>query len=261
MMLCDTIKDLSKIKENKYFYEIKLDGTRGMFHLQRENTLINRRGINTLNRYPELKNLIISQGRCVLDGELVVMNKGKCDFSALLSREHLKGEFKIKMLSKIYPVTFYAFDIVIHRGKDVSQLPLKKRKEYLDTLKQYENDNFKIIPYHTKLERVLKQMKEFKHEGIILKEKNSKYYFGVRSNAWLKFKKRIELVVDMTTYENNTDGSITLTNGFNRVKCNNDIEMVVHELEQEGKISVEIEGLELTKNGHIRFPILKRIMV
>jgi ATP-dependent DNA ligase len=103
-------------------YEIKLDG----FRLQAvkkngETTLYSRRG-NILNRKfhyiaTALKKL---PDNTVLDGELVALDsKGKSDFGLLQNFRSAE--------SKIH---FYAFDILVHKGKDVSQLPLVKDVRY-----------------------------------------------------------------------------------------------------------------------------------
>ena len=101
--------------------------------------------------------------------------------------------------------------------------------------------------------------KEFKNEeGIIIKNKFSKYEMNTRSNSWLKYKKRVEKVIRFTDYENNKDGSVTLTDGFHRVKCN-DLN-AIQIFEDKKEVTAEVEGLEITKSGKIRMPILKRLI-
>lgn len=265
-MLCSTIKDLSKIKEKDYIMEIKWDGTRVWLYVEdyKPEQLLNRRGIDVLNRYPELKSLKVSSKRGVLDCELVILKEGKCDFSALLSREHLKDDFKIKLMSKRFPATLMAFDVLGVGDKVTGNMPLVKRKELLSkitpTNSNKSNDyvGVEIVPYYEKLETALKEMQKNEHEGIVLKKKDS-LYVNERSNNWLKFKKRIEKVIRFDNYEDNKDGSITLTNGHDRVKCNTP-EKAIDELYANKFVDVEVEGLEITEENHIRFPILKRII-
>jgi|TARA_R100000501_G_C2628238_1_gene122436 ATP-dependent DNA ligase len=255
-MLCNSIKDLSKIDESKYIYEIKKDGTRVWLYCL-HNKIVraeNRRGTDILYKYPELKCLKISLNSGVLDGELCCK-----DFSALMSREHLKDQFKINLGSKINPATFYAFDILDFNGKIMGNMPLLERKEYLNKLHKYTlfTDNFRILQTYYDLDLILKIMKETNAEGIILKEKNS-LYVNERSSSWLKFKKHIERNVSFNSYEENPDNSITLTNGFNRVKCCDPRAKQLVELN--GRVLCEITGLEITEKGHIRMPVLKRII-
>lgn len=263
MMLCNTIKDLSKIKEDKYIYEPKKDGTRCLVIFDAENGLIlfNRKGMNITYRYPEVYESIKISLReyakktlttlISLDGEICCK-----DFSTLLSREHLIDNFKIKLMAKKYPCCFYAFDVLC-LDENVRTLPLMKRKELLDSFKPYQKTgNFEVLPYLNDLNRALELWKN--EEGIILKEKNSIYEFEVRSDKWLKFKKRVEKLIRFYKYEINKDRSITLTDNFNRIKCNDLIAKT--KIDTYGYIDVEVEGLEFNESGLIRMPILKRIV-
>ena len=154
---------------------------------------------------------------------------------------------------------FWAFDILDYNGTITGNMPLIERKRYLERLIKFENPNFKVLPYLTELEGILSIMKETNAEGIILKEKNS-LYADERTDSWLKYKKRIEKVIVFNAYGHNPDNSLTLTDGFHRVKCNYDIERITDEINCKGKITAEVEGLEVTEAGHLRFPILKRII-
>ena len=104
----------------EWSYEIKLDGFRLSAVKQKgETTLYSRRG-NILNRKfhyiaTALKKL---PDNTVLDGELVALDEqGKSDFGLLQNFRSAE--------SKIH---FYVFDILVLKGKDVSQLPLKERR-------------------------------------------------------------------------------------------------------------------------------------
>jgi ATP-dependent DNA ligase len=113
---------VSKLPEGpEWSYEIKLDGFRLEAIKKRgETTLYSRRG-NILNRKfhyiaTALKTL---PDNTVLDGELVALDsKGKTDFGLLQNFRSAE--------SKIH---FYVFDILVLKGKDVSQLPLDARRE------------------------------------------------------------------------------------------------------------------------------------
>lgn len=241
--------------------ESKLDGTRAFLTIKRDskNVLINRRDVNIAERYPELMKLKFDLPFDVLlDGEICYFEKGISNFTKLMSREHLTDKFKINLLSKQMPVTFVAFDVLYFGdfNKDTTKLKLIERKILLDSLKMYENPNFKIIPYLNDLNKAKEMFKD--EEGIILKDKNSVYEFNTRSDKWLKFKKRVEKIIRFTDYENNADGSVTLTDGFHRVKCN-DLN-AIQIFEGNKFVDCEVEGLEFTETGHIRMPVIKRLL-
>tara|TARA_Y100000310_G_scaffold23597_1_gene22669 strand:+ start:1643 stop:2416 length:774 start_codon:yes stop_codon:yes gene_type:complete len=255
-MLCKTFdRDLRKIYDkDRYEYSPKKDGTRcwAYFDGKGITKLINRRNYDILYKYPELKKLNIKNA--VIDGELCCK-----DFATLMSREHSQNTLRIDLMSREYPVIFYGFDILEYNGKDLTKLTLTERKEYLSIFKEFENENFKILEYTDSLDIAMGWLKD--NEGIVLKDKNSKYEKGVRSHNWLKYKNRIRQKIKFDGYEYNKDGSLTLINGFNRVKCNKPLlEIVKKDIDSKGFANCEVEGLEITANGHIRFPILQRVI-
>ena len=262
--LCNSIKDLSKIDTKNYIFEIKIDGTRVMAYLKGGKIvkLINRRNFDILDKFPELKSIKIPLKKDVaFDCELCILkpNSFKCDFSALLSREHNQNELRKSLLMREYPATLMIFDVLVSNGLDTTKLKLIERKEILKSYYIYLNKNVQIIPYFFDLPLALKVMEYNESEGLILKKIGS-IYENRRSENWLKFKKRAELVMYANKYENNKDNSITLTDGFHRVKVNHNIDFITAEIDKGHKITAEIEGLEITKNGHLRMSQFKRII-
>ena len=74
MMLCNSLKDLSKINKDDFIYELKQDGVRAMLHLNEKTTSVfNRNKVNITEKYPELKSIIVPSFRSVLDGEIVIL--------------------------------------------------------------------------------------------------------------------------------------------------------------------------------------------
>jgi bifunctional non-homologous end joining protein LigD len=126
---------------------------------------------------------------CLIDGEAVALNaKGKPDFQLLQST--LKD-------SKGANLAFYAFDLLVDRGKDIKKLPNLERKERLAAL-------LKGVPSpilygdHVigKGEALFDAICAEAGEGIISKRANAPYR-GARTRNWLKIKctNRQEFVV------------------------------------------------------------------
>jgi len=66
----------------------------------------------------------------VLDGEVVVLDElGRTDFDRLHARAKAR-RWKPGLASAVYCV----FDIVVHRGKDIRDLPLPRRQACLELL-------------------------------------------------------------------------------------------------------------------------------
>jgi len=117
---------------------------------------------------------------CLIDGEAVALNaKGKPDFQLLQST--LKD-------SKGANLAFYAFDLLVDRGKDIKKLPNLERKERLAAL-------LKGVPSpilygdHVigKGEALFDAICAEAGEGIISKRANAPYR-GARTRNWLKIK-------------------------------------------------------------------------
>ncbi|MBQ3021362.1 MAG: hypothetical protein IJD92_03965 [Bacilli bacterium] len=188
MLLSESNKPFNN--EN-YIYEIKFDGTRAIIYINKDEIIIkNKRGIILNNTYPELLNIKnMTNNKCIFDGEIIVMDNGVPSFKKLQERAMLKDKIKINYESKNNPVTFICFDI-LYENKDLIDLPLLERKKLLD--KYPDTDYFvksKVIQNGIKL---YNEIKKIGLEGIVAKEKNSKYIPNKRSSNWIKIKNHME---------------------------------------------------------------------
>src|SRR5260370_30444775 len=118
---------VTKIPEgHEWTYEIKLDGYRlEVVRARGETTLYSRRQ-NVLN--PKFhyiaKALDYLPAGTVLDGELVALAPdGKPNFNLLQNFKSAQAH-----------IHYYAFDILIHKNKNLTQLPLSKRREILHSV-------------------------------------------------------------------------------------------------------------------------------
>lgn len=115
---------------------MKLDGFRCLAYIDYGMVdLRNKRNIRMLPRSPELKEISKNVGgRCILDGEIVVLTNGVLDFYRLQKRTLLTDKFKIEMEALRYPASFVAFDCIYIEGKELIWTPLMDRKEQLSRL-------------------------------------------------------------------------------------------------------------------------------
>ena len=171
-----------------YLYEIKWDGTRCLAYCSDHTELINKRDKLLNDQFPELLTL----HRClpkpaVLDGEIVVFHDGKPDFYALQRREMLRSVFRIRLAQESDLATFIVFDILEYNGKDLTGLPLVKRKEKLKSFKESETAVCSRV-YLYEGEKLYAWTQRQNLEGIVAKEKNSLYQCGRRTSSWIKIK-------------------------------------------------------------------------
>jgi bifunctional non-homologous end joining protein LigD len=181
--------------DKNFIFEIKFDGTRALAYIDRENKkvkFLNRRLKWFEFRYPELSEIYksINAKKTILDGEIVVLEKGIPNFYKLANREQVNNKFRIKILAKTMPSTFIIFDILYLDGEDLTPLPLIKRKKILEKVVE-ENPNRHLLISRYIEEKGIEFFKEIKkkgYEGIIAKRKHSPYEIGKRSKKWLKIK-------------------------------------------------------------------------
>lgn len=181
--------------DENYIFELKLDGIRCIAYLDKDNTYLrNKRNKELIDIYPELKNIHKqAKKRCILDGELVVLNAdGSPNFSLLQKRSLLSDPLKIEFESEKHKVHFVAYDILYLGSENLIDRPLIERKQLLaKNIK--ENDDLSISRYiEGQGIKLFNLTKKLKLEGIVAKEKNSTYEIGKRSKNWIKIKNLID---------------------------------------------------------------------
>lgn len=183
------LKEVDKpFKDDNYIFELKYDGIRTLLYVSPKTfKLITRNGNDLANIYPELKSVqnIVGKHKVIFDGEIVAFKNGKPSFSELQHRNHLKNISKIKLMINEIPVCFVVFDI-IYFDKDLTNLTLMKRKKILNDFT--DTDIFiKTKMYNDGL-KLFKHIKKIGLEGIVAKQKDSKYILGKRVENWVKIK-------------------------------------------------------------------------
>ena len=171
-------------------FELKLDGIRCVSYVEPKSVVLqNKRFKDVSAIYPELADMKqCVKKRVILDGELVVLTSGKPDFFALSKRALCSDDFKIRLAARKNPVQFVAFDILYYNGKDLTGLPLMKRKEILSE-SVAEGHNLGISRYIEKEGKAFFALaKKESLEGIVAKKKDSLYHIGKRTRDWLKIK-------------------------------------------------------------------------
>ena len=189
--------------DREWDFEIKWDGVRAiMFYHKSKNILELRSRTNKSirHRYPEIINSIISSPlaiRCkdslVLDGEIVVLDEqGHPDFQSHQRRMNVDNELDIRHLSKEIPSTFYIFDILHLDGRNLENIEFSERREILLRVVDPIQDGGRRIRISESFEgngiELFENIRALKLEGIIAKNRHSKYLQGARTTDWLKIK-------------------------------------------------------------------------
>ena len=174
-----------------WIYELKLDGFRCLAYIDKGMVdLRNKRNMRMLPKFPELRDIWQNvKGRCILDGEIVVLVNSVPDFYRLQKRTLLTDKFKIDMEGHRYPAAFVAFDCIYADGQELIWTPLMERKRKLADLVM-ESPSLAVSRYVEKTGIALYQLAdESKLEGVVAKRMDSSYLMGNRSKDWIKFKR------------------------------------------------------------------------
>ena len=204
-LLASTFEE--KILENSisdFYFEWKWDGIRIQIIKRYGNISIWTRGQELVNEsFPELvEKFSYIKDDFVLDGELLVWNfqeRIPMNFSFLQKRINRKSPSI--SIQKQYPITYIAYDLLEINGVDKRVNKLEKRRIELDKYflkwqnetEEMISDIFKIsdliYPNDWKdVEKIKKNSRKNKTEGLIIKKKNSIYSSGRKKGFWWKNK-------------------------------------------------------------------------
>ena len=171
-------------KGPEWLYEIKFDGVRAVAIKDKDSVeLISRSGKDLGQKYPAvlqaLKELPVKQA--VVDGEVVALDEQGRSAFQLLQSFHTAG--------RKAPLFYYVFDLLHLEGKDLTGLPLWRRKEMALKFTQSAGRTLRFSDnIQADSARLMKEMQARGLEGLVGKKRNSTYEPGRRSGAWIKFK-------------------------------------------------------------------------
>jgi DNA ligase D-like protein (predicted ligase) len=202
---------VSKIPEGaNWTYEIKLDGYRlEAVRIAGETTLFSRRK-NVLNKkfHYVAEALEGLPNGTVIDGELVALGAdGHPNFNLLQNFRSAESR-----------VVYYVFDILIHKNRDLTQLPLSERRKILcNVIEPREHVDLSAVS-DTSAAEMLKWVKKNGLEGIVAKRRDSVYQPGVRSGLWSKYRINLGQEFVIGGYIPSNLGVDSLVVGFYRGK-------------------------------------------
>lgn len=192
----------------EWTYEIKLDGFRLEVVKSAGKTTLYSRRRNVLNRKftyiaEALQDLPDST---VLDGEVVALDsQGRSSFTLLQNFRSAEAQ-----------IHYYAFDVLIHRGKELIQRPLNERRAILNEIVP-RNDHIGLsVVEHGSALQILKFVKQHGLEGVIAKRSDSIYEPGKRTGLWTKTRLNLGQEFVIGGYTPGANGFDALIVGFYR---------------------------------------------
>jgi bifunctional non-homologous end joining protein LigD len=166
-----------------WIYELKLDGYRAQAIRDSKGVrVLSRNGKDLTKKYPQLVKGLNDTiaADTALDGELVAFDDaGLPSFNALQNATRETN------------VVFFAFDVLVSKGKDVKMLALRARKELLSQIFQ-ANGHVQLSEHFSgPLAKFIEGVRRINGEGVIAKRLDAPYQPGRRSGSWSK--KRINI--------------------------------------------------------------------
>ncbi len=174
-------------------FEIKWDGVRAISFIEGGRIrMMSRNDKDLTPSFPEFRELgeFLGSRPCVLDGEIVVLGEdGAPDFGRLQHRLHLTSANAVKRQSAESPASYVLFDVLHLDGHPLFAKSYDERRAQLEDLglsgaSFATADSFRDV----KGEDTLHATKEAGLEGVIAKQRGSRYVEGKRSDAWIKIK-------------------------------------------------------------------------
>jgi bifunctional non-homologous end joining protein LigD len=162
-------------------YELKLDGYRALAVKHDGRVTLFSRNRKPFNgRFPAIAEAFVKlPDDTIIDGEIVAIDEsGRPSFS------HLQN-----FSANANAITFYAFDILMWKGKDQRMQPLDKRRDLLRTKAMPKLPAIHFSEsFPADAEKMISAVRSQGLEGIVAKRRDSLYEPGRRNSAWLKMR-------------------------------------------------------------------------
>jgi DNA ligase D-like protein (predicted ligase) len=202
---------VSKLPEGpKWTYEIKLDGYRlEVVRRGRETTLYSRRQNVFNKKFPYIAAALNDlPDDTVIDGEVVAIGAdGRPDFNLLQNFRSAESR-----------IHYYAFDILIHHGRRLTELPLAERRKILsNVIEPGEHVALSQVSDRSASE-MLKFVKDHGLKGVVAKRADSIYQPGLRTGLWSKYRINLGQEFVIGGYVPSNLGVDSLVVGFYRGK-------------------------------------------
>ncbi len=181
-------------------FEPKWDGFRTLVFRDGDDMLFQSRDEKPMNRYfPDLLGPLTAAlpGRCVVDGEIVIVGPGGLDFEALLLRIHPAAS-RVKLLAQETPASFVVWDLLALGHEDLRETPLAIRREKLEKALAGAGPRVHLSP--ATRDRVLAEdwFRRFEGaglDGVMAKRLDSPYRAGARTMIKIKHTRTADCVV------------------------------------------------------------------
>lgn len=174
-----------------WVHEVKWDGVRILLDATADGvTMLSRNGNRVTTAWPDVAVHPLAGRDLLLDGEVIALNeRGLPDFRVLQHRMHVRRPGDADRLAGRIPATYMVFDLLRLDGRDLTGLPLSRRREVLEGLGLAET-HWQVPATYDDGAMLLDATRAQGLEGVVSKRLTSRYHFETRSKEWLKLAHR-----------------------------------------------------------------------
>ena len=189
-----------ELPRDGYRYEPKWDGFRCLADRAGERVeLWSRHGRSFTRYFPELIADLqtLEADSFVLDGEILVANRGRWDFPALMLRLHPAAS-RVERLATETPAVLFAFDLLRLGDDDLLHVPLRERRTRLEELLAAAPRHVRLTPQTDRLAVAQGWLGRWRGggiDGVMAKPADSTYQPGKRAVLKVKLEKTADCVV------------------------------------------------------------------
>ena len=190
-------------KLGRVIAEPKYDGLRLQAHRDGDRVwLFTRRLEDVTGALPDVAEAVRRQVRAqqaIVDGEAVGYDPKTGRFLAFQQTVRRRRKHKVEIMEALYPLRYYAFDLLFLDGQDLTPSPLRERVRRLREVvrEQPEGPIFVTPQIETddpaELKRFFEEMVRRGLEGTLVKRPDSPYHAGARRHNWVKLKPGYEV--------------------------------------------------------------------
>ena len=185
---------------DNWVFEPKWDGFRALVFRDGDEILIQSRDEKPLDRYfPELLEPLRKTlpPRCVLDGEMVIVQNNGLDFDSLQLRLHPAAS-RVKLLSGQIPASFVFFDLLCVDDRDLRTKTFETRRRELESLLSAAPPPIHLTPATTDRSMAADWFRRFEGaglDGVIAKDPSGTYESNKRVMLKVKHERDCDCVV------------------------------------------------------------------
>jgi DNA ligase-1 len=198
MALCERLPSSEDIitKMGRVAIEAKYDGFRCQVHKDGDKIEIFSRNLErTTEMFPEIREAAkkLKAKSAIFEGEALAYNEATGELFPFQVTMQRKRKHGVAEMAKEYPLRFFAFDLLLLDGKDLTERPYAERRKKLVSLVKGKDVIEPASMFETDdPEEITKHFEEFVEtglEGVVAKRLDGAYAAGSRNFNWIKLKR------------------------------------------------------------------------